>query len=126
MVKGEIMSVNIIQSTRNALGLPEEHSDFEDEVKLHISASLTVLNQNGIGVIPFSLTDSSTWDDFFDESQVLGNEVKALVPTYVFIKTKLLFDPPSQLSTAEFYKEYTNELLWRLNAAYSVSEEVIL
>ena len=122
--KGGIMT--IIQHVREMIGLDSTSTDFEAEVKMLINASLSILIQNGIGKPNFELSDISTWDDFKDPI-AKGNEQFPLVPTYVYLKTKLAFDPPPQLSTVEFYKEYTAEVLWRLRDAYelpTIREEV--
>ena len=122
--KGGIMT--IIQHVRETLGLNGESTDFEAEVKMLITASISILIQSGIGRPDFKLSDTSTWDDFKDPTME-NNEQWSLVPTYVYLKTKLAFDPPPQLSTVEFYKEYTSEVLWRLRAAYetpTIREEV--
>ena len=118
--------MTIIQHVRETLGLNGESTDFEAEVKMLITASISILIQSGIGRPDFELSDTSTWDDFKDPT-VDNNEQWSLVPTYVYLKTKLAFDPPPQLSTVEFYKEYTSEVLWRLRAAYdtpTIKEEV--
>lgn len=118
--------MTIIQHVRETLGLDPTSTDFGAEVKMLITASISILVQNGIGVPNFELSDASTWDDLKDTT-AKSNEQFSLVPTYVYLKTKLAFDPPPQLSTVEFYKEYTSEVLWRLRAAYetpTIREEV--
>jgi len=107
----------ILQTTRAALGLAETGTDFNSEVMLHIRAALSILNQNGIGVEDLVIDNTTTWGAFKNVAQLNGNKHFALVPTFVFTKTKILFDPPPP-SNVPFYDGYIQELLWRLRIAY--------
>lgn len=117
-------SDNILQSTRSALGLANNTTDFNSEIIIHINSALGVLNQNGIGKVGFTVNDGSTWLDFKDETQIHGNEFFTnLVPSYIFVKTKLLFDPPPP-SIVAFYNTHIDEMLWRLRMAYEEDNDV--
>ena len=83
---------------------------------MHLNSSLAVLNQNGIGNHLIA-DEASKWRDFLSVDRPVPDEALALIPTYVFIRTKILFDPPPP-STVEFYKSYADELLWRLRLVY--------
>ena len=84
----------IIASTRMAVGLEPEGEDFKIEILMHIKAALSVLNQNGIGneLNTISITDTTTWTDFYDSLQTLPRAVPELIPMFVYLKTKILFD----------------------------------
>ena len=111
-------SDNIIQSTREMIGLTGNTTDFNAEIIMHINSALGILNQNGIGIKGFVVNDGSTWGDFKDPTQVVGNEMfNQLVPMFVFLKTKILFDPPPP-STVPFYDTEIKESLWRLREKY--------
>lgn len=107
----------IIKTIRDALGLDSANIDFKTEIEMHILAALSILNQNGIGLDDFILTQDSTWNNFKNPLQVKGNRYFHLVPIYVMTKTKILFDPPPP-SNVPFYDNYTKELLWRLKIGY--------
>ena len=111
-------SSKIIQSIRATLGLSETGSEFADEITTYIGAALAILNQNGVGRV-VDLTDETTWGDFKDPLQMIGNKSFQMVPMYVMTKTKIIFDPPPP-SNVEFYEKYINELLYRLREAYSM------
>ena len=108
---------NILQTTRSALGLADNTTDFNSEILMHINSALSILNQNGIGVKGLQVNDGSTWGDFKDPLQIRGNWMFNTVPTFVFLKTKILFDPPPPSSVA-FHKAEVDELLWRLRLEY--------
>ena len=109
--------MSILESTRQALGLSEFGTEFNPELILHINAALSTLNQNGVGKSIVVQDGLTTWEDFKDDAQTVGNEHFKLIPAYVFYKTKILFDPPPPSNVA-FYGNYTNELLWRIREAY--------
>lgn len=106
----------VIFSTREALGLPGAGLEFDTEVKTHIRSALGILLQNGVGK-PTTINSETTWGDVKDATQVNGNQQFELVKSYVFAKTKILFDPPPPSNVA-FYDAYTKELEWRLKIAY--------
>lgn len=56
----------------------------------------------------FYITDSGdSWDDFMDE----GPE-RAAVQTYMFMKVKLIFDPPQNSTVLQSYERLVNEFEW--------------
>ena len=112
-----MLTDSILKTTRYALGVGQEPTGFDAELVLHINAALSILNQNGCGRVVSVQTELETWGDFQDPTQTIGNPFFHLIPTYVFTKTKILFDPPPPSNVA-FYDNYTQELLWRIRIAY--------
>lgn len=121
--EGDIMETErILFKTRASLGLSEDGTDFEAEISTHVASALTVLNQNGVGRVIINFGHTTTWGDFKDPEQTKGNEYFHLVPMYVFLSTKILFDPPPP-STVEFYNNRLDEMLWRLRWAYQIYQK---
>ena len=106
----------ILFSTREALGLSGNGTEFRQEVLNHVQAALEILLQNGVGK-PVTVDSNTVWSDIKDGSQINGNQQFNLIRTYVFAKTKILFDPPPP-SNVPFYDAYNRELEWRLRIAY--------
>lgn len=104
---------SILISIKKLLGLSEEYAPFDTDLIIHINTFLGVLNQLGVGVTNFKITGATeTWADFLSGSDPgLLDECK----TYVYIRTKLVFDPPSSSIVTQALKETMNELEWRLN-----------
>lgn len=111
---------SILETVRGAIGLNKDDASFDDELKIHINLALATLVQNGVGVPMVVEDDTQTWGDFKDPTQTEGNQVFEMVKTYVFVKTKLLFDPPPP-STVRYMAEAADETLWRLRASYDYS-----
>ena len=78
-----------------------------------------ILNQLGIGPSEgFRIIDNTAvWNDYITEDDDLD-----AVKTYIYLKVKLLFDPPLNSAVIEANKQLVNELEWRLNV--QVKEEV--
>ncbi len=103
------------------LGIAEDYTHFDTDIIIHINNALMVLTQLGVGPAEgFRIEDKQDfWDDF------LPNNLERLesVRTYVYLKVKLVFDPPLNSNVMESMKQTISELEWRLNvAAESMTE----
>ena len=108
---------SILDTVRGAMGLVEDDSSFDHELIIHINSHLATLYQNGV-VLPITVKDSGTlWSELKDESK--NNDMFEQIKTYIFLRTKLLFDPPPP-KTANYMNEAATELLWRLRCHYDV------
>lgn len=105
---------SILTSIKKLLGIEEEYTQFDSDVIMHINTVFLNLTQLGVGPAEGFLIedDSATWDDFIGDS----NQLQA-VKTYVYLKVKLLFDPPLSSSVTESINRIISELEWRLNVA---------
>lgn len=110
---------SILKSIRLAVGLEIEDDSFDMELLMHINGGLMTLNQNGIGRPVVVQDDTTTWDDFKNPEQIHANEMFVAVKSYIFVKTKILFDPPPP-STIKYMSEAVDEYLWRLRESYDV------
>lgn len=113
------MNESILTSIKKLLGITENDTNFDTDIIIHINSVFMVLNQLGVGPSEgFRIEDKySTWDEYITED----NDLDA-VKTYMYLKVKLVFDPPLSSSVLEANKQLINELEWRLNV--QVKEEV--
>lgn len=105
-------SSSILNSVKKVLGLPESDSSFDLDIVMHINSALATLTQIGVGPDEgFAIEDdSATWDAF------IGDQPKyATVKTYVYLKVRLVWDPPGTSYALESMKEQIDELVFRLN-----------
>lgn len=102
---------SILQSVKKLLGIDPSYDVFDTDVKIAINTAFMVLNQLGVGpTIPFSVTTGEeTWADF---SKSIG-DIEA-VKTYVYLRAKLLFDPPTSGVLHEAVERQISEYEWRL------------
>lgn len=104
-------SDSILISVKKVLGIPAEYRVFDPDIIMHINSVFMILNQLGVGPKEsFSIEDDSAlWSDFMDLSQI--NAVKS----YVYLRVRLLFDPPSSSFVLTAMENQSKEIEWRLN-----------
>ncbi len=103
---------SILTSIKKLLGIAEEYEHFDSDLIMHINSVFMVLNQLGVGPAEgFSITDKTeTWEDFTQNNLMIQS-----VKSYVYLKVRLLFDPPSSSAVMESINRQISELEWRLN-----------
>lgn len=106
------MEESILISIKKLLGITKDYKNFDTDIIMHINTVFMILNQLGVGPSEgFSIEDSSsTWDEYIEDA----TKFKA-VQTYIYLKVKLMFDPPMSSAVMEANKQMINELEWRLN-----------
>lgn len=105
------MNESILNSVKKIIGLDAAYDAFDVDIIIHINSVLMILNQLGVGVKGFSITGpNETWTDFLGESSQLH-----MVKSYVAMKTRLVFDPPTNGTIMEALKQSISEMEWRLN-----------
>jgi len=104
---------SILTSTKKALGLDEGYEAFDPDIIMHINSALSRLNQLGIGPeLGFMIEDKEAlWDTFLGSDPRLNN-----VKTYVYLRVRLLFDPPQTGFHTQAMQEQIKELEWLINA----------
>lgn len=105
---------SILTSIKKLLGIEEEYTQFDNDIIMHINSVFLNLTQLGVGPAEGFLIedDTATWEDFIGYS----NQLQA-VKSYMYLKVKLLFDPPLSSSVIESMNRMIAELEWRLNVA---------
>lgn len=104
---------SILTSTKKAIGLAEDYEVFDPEIVMHINSVFAILNQLGVGPdSPFMIEGKEeTWEDFIAQQNTEN------VRSYMFLKVKSLFDPPSTATMNEVYERAIQEAEWRLTVA---------
>lgn len=103
---------SILTSIKKLLGVTASYEHFDQDIIMHINSVLMILTQLGVGP-PEGFTiedDSSLWTDFLPDETNLE-----AVRSYVFMKVKLMFDPPTSGIVTESYNRMIAEFEWRLN-----------
>ena len=103
---------SILTSIKKLLGITEEYEHFDADIIMHINTVFMILNQLGVGPANgFSIKDkSAVWSDYISDEENLE-----AVKTYMHLKVKLLFDPPSSSVVMECTNRMISELEWRLS-----------
>lgn len=108
---------SILQDIRESVGLESTVADFDTELLMHINSAIGKLNQNGVGNFIVVENDTSTWGDLQDPTQTEGNKYFQMIPLFITLSTKLLFDPPPP-SSVQYHASNIDQILWRLKIAY--------
>lgn len=115
------MEESILTSVKKMLGITESYTDFDIDIMMHINSVFMILTQLGVGPSSgFSITDkNSVWSEFLQKESNLE-----AVKSYVYLKVRLLFDPPLSSAVIESMNRLISELEWRLNIAVDPSVSI--
>lgn len=125
------MADSILTSVKKIVGVTELDTSFDPDIIMHTNTVFSVLNQLGIGpVAGFMIEDSGpTWDDFLKVRQVEvdGSDVYTdqqlqeadkrlnMVKTYLYLRVRLMFDPPQTSFVIESMNKQIQELEVRMS-----------
>lgn len=103
---------SILTSIKKLLGIAEDYDHFDADIIMHINSVFMILNQLGVGPQEgFRISDeTSIWSDFTSDDKKLE-----LVKSFMHLKVKLLFDPPSSSAVIDSMNRTLSEFEWRLN-----------
>lgn len=106
---------SIIDDTKLALGVPVENTEFDAEIIMHINSVIAEMIQLGIGdqELGYAVVNSQdTWDELIASEKRL-NHVKSLM----FLKVRMLFDPPSIGYVLTSMEKLIEKAEWRVMVA---------
>ena len=102
---------SILMSIKQLLNVEENDPAFDNEIGTFINAEFMTLNQLGIGKENFFVKDADVlWTDFSDDKSLIET-----VKQYMYLRVRMIFDPPASSVVAEQYNSKIAELEWRLN-----------
>lgn len=109
---------SIFKSIKALLGPDADYDVFDRDILIFINSTLSTLTQLGIGPKEgFRITgESETWHDLLGDYKDLES-----VKTYIYMKVRMAFDPPSNSAVMNAYEEMCKEFEWRLNVAVDPS-----
>lgn len=107
---------SILTSIKKMLGIDEAYTHFDADIIMHINSILMILTQLGVGPEEGFVIedDTSTWINFIPEANAAQLHA---VKTYIYMKVKLVFDPPLSSAVIESMNRQIAEFEWRLNVA---------
>lgn len=109
------MTDSILDSTKKVVNLDPSYTAFDQDIISFINSAFVTLHQLGLGPDDGFWIESSaeTWDEFITSPPNYVNMVK----TYVFLRVRMLFDPPTTSFLISAMNEQIREYEWRLNVA---------
>ena len=117
---------NILDSIKKLLGIDEADLNFDQELIMHINSVFMVLNQLGVGPVGgFKISSNEeVWTDFVGTRLDLES-----VKSYIYLKVRLLFDPPQNSFLVGAIEKQIEENEWRLQVQvepYALTAEALL
>ena len=108
------MTKSILTSTKKLLGIDKALKIFDTDIIIHINSAFSDLHQLGVGPIEgFSITDEDdTWGMYIGDKTTIDS-----VRSYIYLRVRLLFDPPQTGPTIGAFEKQIEKLEWRLNVA---------
>lgn len=106
---------SILITIKQMLGVGADYEHFDPEIIAHINSVLADLTQMGVGPSEGFLIEDETsvWSDFIGDNTTKFEAVKS----YIFLRVKLVFDPPTNSATIAAYQRDIDRWEWRLNVA---------
>lgn len=109
------MDGSILNDIKQLLGIPIDDDSFDTDIKIHINTITPGLGQMGIGPTNgfIVLDDDQQWSEYINSDTINLEGVK----TYLYLKIKLIFDPPTNSTTIDAINKSISELEWRMMLA---------
>lgn len=110
---------SILDSVKKQLGITPEYTHFDPDIIMHINSVFVILHQLGVGPEEgFSIEDNTMlWEDYLDDNAKLQ-----IIKSYMYLRVRLLFDPPASSTHMECVKQQIAEFEWRMNVAVETGE----
>lgn len=106
------MEASVLASTKKILGVASNYTAFDLDIITHINSAFSTLNQLGVGPEDgfFIEDDQAIWSDL----ELPQNQL-TMVRTYIFLKTRVMFDPPTTSFLIDAMNKQIAEHEWRLS-----------
>lgn len=117
------MEESILDSVKLSLGILPEYEHFDQQIILHLNSVLGILPQLGVGPSDgfFIQNNRSTWGDLLEE--MANPNLYLYVKTYVCLRVRLLFDPPTSSGAIDAMERQLREFEWRITVTLDPKDE---
>lgn len=104
------MADSILNDIKKALGITADYTVFDQELIMHINGVIMIAEQ--LGLPPFKISSAAeTWDQYLNGVMVNLEALKS----YIYLQTRLLFDPPANSFVVTSMEKQLTEYAWRIN-----------
>jgi hypothetical protein len=106
------MENSILTSTKQILNISAAYTNFDLDIITHINSTFSIISQLGIGPDGgYMITDASShWSEL-----AISNDQLNIIKTYVFLRVRMLFDPPTSGFLLDAMKQQISEYEYRLS-----------
>jgi len=111
---------SILTTVKKVIGLTEEDTHFDEDLILHLNSEFNMLKTIGVREDDFMITDSNAvWSDYLQDLPALN-----VVKTYLCLRAKKLFDPPTSSILLQALNEEIDRYEWKINVIVEQMENV--
>ena len=105
------MDDSILNDTKKLLGFDPDYTAFDTDIMIHINSVIMGLEQLGVGNNNYQISSKDdTWGNYLAGTNINLEAVKS----FIYLKVRLIFDPPATSFTIEAYQKQIAEYEWRL------------
>lgn len=112
-----MMNNTILNEIKKQMGIADENTDFDKDIRMLINAGLMILEDNNIKGNVLTISETTTCDEFMETSHT-----RETIFTWLYTHCRLLFDPPTSSTVVEALISTKSELLWRLRERFDKVE----
>ena len=113
-----MVTESILDSIKNMLGINEEDTNFDKELIIYINGALMIMSQLGVGTDGYLISGrDDTWKDFMGDREDLE-----LVKSAVYLRVRLIFDPPQNSFLVDAINKQIAEYDWRIEINHKPAE----
>lgn len=122
------MEESILDSTKKTLGLSNGYTTFDHDIIMHINSTFSILEQLGIGPVDGFMIEDNTnvWSDYVGDPSVVPAKQLHLIKTYLYLKVRSLFDPPTTSYMIESMSKQIAEYEYRLSTNREIEVQRLL
>lgn len=103
---------SVLNTIKQMIGPSQLYDGFDTDLIVHINSVLMALAQMAIVEEGTKITDENdVWTDIIGERQDLE-----AIKSYIYIKVKMLFDPPANSTILQSLEKQATEYEWRMYA----------
>lgn len=107
---------SILDTIKKLCGIPDDCTDFDVDMVIHINSVFDILYQLGVGPANgFAIEDNQAkWTDYIDDYACIN-----MIKTYMYLKVRPYFEPTTGTgATIKSTEELLKELEWRIQRAF--------
>lgn len=121
-----MLDESVLLSTKKVLNIPHGVDAFDLDVLMHINTAFSVLSELGVfdeaGV---TVEPDTTWEELQEDQELTNPLTIAMIQmlrTYVFLRVRMLFDPPTTSFLLDATQNQLKELEWRISTKWEYAQ----
>ena len=111
---------SILGTIKKMLRINYDYEQFDVDIIIHINSAFATLAQIGSELKEgYTIADKyNVWSEYTEDVKILD-----MIKTYIYLKTRLIFDPPASSMVAEAIKSTIKELEFRIQLKTDSKED---